>query len=57
VDVVCPLIFKCQNNKEMSKILLTLNMFNIFSSHNLGRRFSFNIYDDLKFISVSFIET
>jgi hypothetical protein len=31
-------IYKCQNNKEESKILLTFNMFNVFSLHNLGSR-------------------
>jgi hypothetical protein len=29
-------ICKCQNNQEGSKILLTVNMFNIFSLHNFG---------------------
>jgi hypothetical protein len=29
-------IYKLQNNKEGSKILLTFNMFNVFSLHNLG---------------------
>jgi hypothetical protein len=32
-------IYKCQNNKEGSKILLTFNMFNVFNLHNLGSRF------------------
>jgi hypothetical protein len=30
-------IYKCQNDKEDSKILLTLNMLYIFSLYNLGR--------------------
>ena len=31
-------IYKRQNNKKGSKILLTFNMFNVFSFHNLGSR-------------------
>jgi hypothetical protein len=31
-------IYNCQNNKEMSKILLALNMFNVPSMYNLGSR-------------------
>jgi hypothetical protein len=31
-------IYKYQNNKEGSKILLSFNMFIVFSLHNLGSR-------------------
>jgi hypothetical protein len=31
-------IYNCQNNKEMNKILLALNMFNVTSMYNHGSR-------------------